>query len=364
MKRVALVANRLTVGGLERVVMELARGLSQHGWEPHVLCVERGGPYADAIRDAGVPVHVLGAPAGWSPRALPGVLRWLARVRPAVVQTHLFFSQVFAGSVARVLGVRGIVHVEQNFYAWKGRAARLLERAALGKRGVVVTPTHVLAEHHRKRLGLGAKQVHVIPNGVAAPVMAMGVRARLGAGSKDVLVGLAERLVPAKRQDLFMAAARKAARVEPRLKFVLIGDGPERPALERRAAEGPLAGRVRLLGEVAEAAPLLGALDLYATASTMEGFGIAPVEALAHGVPVVAPGTSVFRETLGDTRAAVLTDPESVDDLAERLVALARAPDQRRRMGVAGRDAVKARWTLQAMISRYAEMYGALAECV
>lgn len=362
-RRVALIANRLTVGGLERVVLELARGLGKHGWEPHVLCLESGGAYADAVRDAGVPVTVLGARVELGARGVVGaaavvarVMVWMARVQPAVVQTHLFYAQALGGMAARALGVRAIVHAEQNFYAWKGAAARAVERAALGTRGVVVTPTAVLARHHRARLGAG-RDVRVIPNGVAPGERSSAWRRRLGAGPRDVLVGLAERLVPAKRQDVFLAAARQAARVEPRLRFALVGDGPARGELAARAAEGPLRGRVAFAGEVADAGPLVGAFDLYATASTMEGFGIAPVEALARGVPVVAPATDVFRETILPTCGAVLTVPESADDLAQRLVALARAGDLRGRMGEAGARAARARWSLDGMIAAYAALY-------
>jgi len=359
-RRVALVANRLTVGGLERVVLEIARGVDRARWEPHVLCLESGGAYAEELRAAGVPVTVLGARVGMTGAAVwPRVAAWLAGAD--VVQTHLFFAQVMAGTAARAAGVRAVVHVEQNFYRWKGRLARAAERVALGARGVVVTPTEVLAAHHRARLGIS--RVRVIANGVAGGAGRCEARRRaLGAGPRDVLVGFAERMVVEKRQEVLLAAARRAARVEPRLRFVLVGDGPVRPLLEARAHEGPLRGRVRLVGEARDAGPVLDCLDLYATASTMEGFGIAPVEALARGVPVVAPAVPVFCETLSATGAAVLTRPECEGELAARLVELARAPDGRRRMGEAGRRAVRERFSLGGMVRAYEALWDGLLE--
>src|SRR5438094_144056 len=88
--------------------------------------------YPRCVCAAGVPVTVLGARVGFAGAAVwPRVAAWLARTRPAVVQTHLFFAQVMAGTAALALGAPALVHVEQNFYAWKGGLARACERAAL-----------------------------------------------------------------------------------------------------------------------------------------------------------------------------------------------------------------------------------------
>ncbi|MBI4861121.1 MAG: glycosyltransferase [Candidatus Riflebacteria bacterium] len=368
--RVALIVNRLTVGGLERAVLTIATGLDPGRFEVRIVCLARAGALAERAASAGIPVTTLGSRVAVDPLALwhaaaclRKLVRWVRAFDPQVVQTHLFYSQFLGSLAARASPVRGLVHVEQNFYRWKNRVTRLVELWALGRRGVVVVPTRVLADHHGRRLGLGPDRVLVIPNGVELPpsVARPDTRATLRLPEGSVLVGVAERLVPAKRQALLLEAAALAAREEPRLHFVIVGDGPVRGALEARCRADDLNGRVRFVGETVEPMPWIASMDVYFTASTMEGFGIAPVEALALGVPVLAPAVPVFEETLGRSGAAHLVSPDSLREMAAHLVALARDPEERRLMGERGKEHARDRFGADAMVDAYGKLYETLA---
>jgi glycosyltransferase involved in cell wall biosynthesis len=376
--RIALIVNRLPVGGLERFVTWLACGLDRSRFESHIACLVEGGPLANAAAAAGIPVTRLDGRSSLSARGLlssaacfPRLVRWMRALGPHVVQTHLFYAQVLGGSAARLCGVPALVHVEQNFYRWKGAGARFLERAVAAPHGVLVTPTRVLADHHRERLALPAERVHVIPNGVPLPRTSTAaaaavagsearraLRRRLSLAPDHVVVGLAERMVEPKRQDVLLAAVARAARAERSLRLLLVGDGPRRRALEEIAARGPLAGRVRFVGEVADPLPFLECLDMYATASTMEGFGIAPVEAASLGLPVVAPDVPVFRETLPEGSLLAADD----DDLARCVALLARRPGLARALGEEGRRHALRRFDLGGMVRAYEALYEGLAK--
>jgi glycosyltransferase involved in cell wall biosynthesis len=359
--RIMLIINQLPVGGLERFVVWLADALRRSGHAVHLVCLNRGGPVAQEAHERGIPTTILGGstrPSLSGAARFTGALARLARLvgafAPDVVQTHLFGSQVAGGLTAALARVPALVHVEQNFYHWKGRVLGLFERALAGQRGALVTPTSVLAAHHRERLGLPAARVNVIPNGVPC---AEGPCPQPRHLSSHLWAGVAERLVPAKRQNWLLQAAELACREEPRLRWLIIGDGPARATLERAAGRGALAGKVHFAGEVSDPLPLLAGLDMYATGSTMEGFGIAPIEALALGIPVLAPAVPVFCETLCESGGAMLVSPDAPVELAKRVVLLARRPRLRQALGRAGRQWARERCSVARMTSAYEALY-------
>lgn len=362
--RVGLVANRLSVGGLETVITTLAEGLPRHGVSTTLACLAAGGPLADRLSRGCTPVALASPLIGSWPSALarlPRCVRWLESwARSAAVtslQTHLFTSLVAGGWVARRRGLP-LIHVEQNYYLWKGVVARWLERWSLGSSGRIVTPTRVLEDHHRRRLGLPAGRVTTILNGVPRPAAsAPHTRQSWGFAPESVVVLVAERLVAGKRTRWLLDAVALARCQGAPLAVVVAGDGACGDALRRRALQPDLAGHVHFAGEVLDLDPFRGAVDIAASASTMEGFGLSVVESLAAGLPIVAIRDSVTQELLGQAPGVDLVAPSDPEAFASALVGLARSAEARRTRGTAGALWATDRFSLEAMVEAYAHLH-------
>ncbi|HTR20671.1 MAG TPA: glycosyltransferase [Gemmatimonadales bacterium] len=236
-----------------------------------------------------------------------GVSAWLAR-RPYVVTLH-GMDVVFLEHTAVVRPI----------------ARRVLRGAA-----AVTAVSSDLADRAAAVVGLERARIVVQP----MPIEASGFQASQGGGG-IVTVG---RLMPRKRLDVLLLAVvelRSSGRTVP---LTIIGDGPERPGLERRAAELGLAGQVRFLGEVppARIPQALGNADVFAFPALGEGFGLAAAEALMAGVPVVAArdggGVSDIVPEQGAGRL-VSADPR---ELARALGDVLSDPDARRLAAAAG----------------------------
>jgi glycosyltransferase involved in cell wall biosynthesis len=186
-------------------------------------------------------------------------------------------------------------------------------------------------------------------------------RTALGVAPEDRLVGTLGRLdEPKKGLRTFLAAAARVAAAEPRARFVLIGDGPARQELERRAASLGLRERVRFHGEVEDPERLLPGLDLLAQPSLWEGFGLSVVEAMAAGVPVVASRVGGIPEAARDESEAVLVPPGDATRLAEAMVSLLRDPARAARLGAAGRRRALEEFSLERLVEETAALYDTL----
>ncbi|WP_026313527.1 glycosyltransferase [Actinomadura flavalba] len=354
--RVLHVITGLGQGGAERQLVGLLRRAAV---ECEVVALTNAGSVAGEIRALGVPVHDLGMRGNRDLAALPRLVRIMRDGRFDVVHTHLYRACVFGRIAARMAGIRRIVATEHSLGDGEieGRRAHVAVRALyraterLGTVTVAVSPT--VAERLRG-WGVPGDRITVIPNGLDPAEFAYAadrraaVRADLGIDAGEAVVGAIGRLVPSKRFDLLIDAFADL----PGGTLLLAGDGPERAALERRAA--PLGRRVRFLGETGDAAGVLAALDVYAVPSVQETFGLSVLEAMASGLPVLY------------TRCPAVDDvPAELAPYAERLptdVAAWRAALARFDRPPAARlpvPPVVAHYDLDPLARALADLYGA-----
>jgi glycosyltransferase involved in cell wall biosynthesis len=288
--RVLHVITGLAAGAGARELLLLLQHLPAEA-EVVTLSNTGEGALAAAVRATGAPVTDLGLRGERDLAALDRLVRHIRRGRYDVVHTHLFRAGVYGRIAARLAGVRPVVATEHSLGATRieGRPItapiRRLYRA--GER--LGAATIAVSEPVADRLAdWGIDRVEVIPSGVDPAALAFDAdlrawtRSELGLWPSERVVGAVGRLEPCQRFDVLL---RAMAGLDATL--LLIGEGPERAALERVATRLGLADRVRFAGEVADLRPMLCAMDALAAPAHAEGFGLPVVEALACGLPAV-----------------------------------------------------------------------------
>jgi glycosyltransferase involved in cell wall biosynthesis len=304
------VITGLAAGGAET---ELRLYLQHTRHRADVVTLYNPGAVADGLRADGVRVVDLGMRSNRDLRAVRDLVRLIRRERYDVVHTHLYRAGLYGRLAARLAKVPRIVSTEHSLRPGyiEGRpttaGVRALYRGAERLGDMTVAVSASVAQELRA-LGLPAERVTRIPNGVDLAAFAhradnrARVRRELGVGPDELVIGGVGRLHFSKAFDVLVRAARPLLRTGAHL--VIIGDGPERARLAELAAEEPTAGRVHLLGE-RPALPVLSALDVFASPAVEETFGIAIVEALANGLPVVYRQCPALEELGVPVRGAV-----------------------------------------------------------
>lgn len=295
--RVLFTIPTLEGGGAERVFVTLLRHLDRARFEPHLALVEvKGVHLADVPED--VPVHDLG---GRGPMAFLRLARLVRRLRPATVFASLTFYSTLV-LLTRPLAPKGVrfvvrennlptVHVPRMPY---GRLRWLLYAPAHRLARRVVCQTEAMRDDV-VRAGVPAERTVVIPNPLdreAIAARAAGESPFAGDGPHVVAAG---RFVPAKGFDLLLDAFADVPKTHPTARLHLLGEGPERAALEARAAGLGIGTHVAFEGFVDNPHPWFRNADLFVLPSRYEGFPNVVLEALALGTPVVAfacPGGS------------------------------------------------------------------------
>ncbi len=247
-----------------------------------------------------------------------------------------------------------------------GRLNRLL--TPITDAFIAVADAH--GEYLVQRKRFPQAKVHVIPNGVDVERFCtdgerLSVRKELGLTPTTPVAGIVAALRPEKNHELFLRAAAIVRRRIPEATFLVVGDGPLRPALEATAAELGIARAVRFLGTRSDIPRLLAAMDVFALTSRMEANPVSILEAMATGRPVVAPNVGSIAESVADGVTGYLTEQGDGEQTARRICELMENIELARSMGRAGRKVVVDRWSLDVMVHGYEQLINSVysAKC-
>jgi glycosyltransferase involved in cell wall biosynthesis len=244
-------------------------------------------------------------------------------------------------------------------------------RLALANVSRVVAVSEAVARSLRARSVFPAHKIRVVPNGVDVRKFEEARRAfehgrrEPGSSSHSALrVGIVGELSEVKGQDIFIRAARTVVeRFKGSVEFIIVGDeasnaAGQRAALERLVGELGLTNHVRFTGRREDVAGLLASLDLFVSASRSEAFGIALVEAMASGLPVVATATEGAREIVEEGRTGLMVPVNDVDSLAAAASELLGDEPRRRALGERARETAAVRFSLERMVADTERVYG------
>jgi glycosyltransferase involved in cell wall biosynthesis len=268
--------------------------------------------------------------------ALVHLWRLMRARRPAIVHTHTSKAGFVGRLAARLAGVPAVIHQPHGhiFYGYyDGGLTTMyvgLERLAARWTDRIITLTERGTEEHLVREIGRRAQYRSVPSGVptaalrASTPTRSAARARLGIPPDAfVVVGLG-RLVPVKGFDVLVAALPALVTAVPSTRVLLVGDGPERAALEAQAAVLGVRDRLVLVGATPAIGVCLAAGDVLAAPSRNEGMGRALVEAMALGLPVVGAEVGGIPAVIADGETGHLVPPGDDAALAEALIELGR----------------------------------------
>jgi glycosyltransferase involved in cell wall biosynthesis len=352
--KVAHIHRMRGVGGSERHLLTLLPALAERGTE--AVFVGLDDPTWDAepfYRELNVERVRLPAPGDLDPRLLVSLRRALRSLRPDVVHTHLVHADVYGA-----LSARGpLVSTKHNDDRFRTGPFRHLERVLTRRAGRVIAITEALARFTVERVGLPAGKVEVIHYGLDAPPRAWGENppVLLPDGARVLLAVC--RLTEQKGVDVVVRALALARAEHPEAVLVVVGEGPERAALERLAGDLRVADAVFMPGRVGDVAEWLGRAEVVVHPVRWEGFGLAVLEAMLAGRPVVASAVSSIPEIVVDGETGLLVHPDDPAALAAAVSGLLADGGLALRLGAAGLARARREFSVDRMTTRTIAVY-------
>lgn len=367
--RILHVIETLDVGGAEIVVANIVNNMLPPFY-PAICCLIRKGPVAARIR-SGIEIIELGKAMEGNDYCIPFRLAEILRsLKIDIVHSHDWGTLLETAAAATLAGTVAVhmVHGSGVYYSrtdpwgfFKSKIRRVLERVASIKLHRAIAVSEIVRQELVENIGISSAKVVLIHNGinlVTPPLQQLTVkRVQLGLSSDDIVLITVGRLAAIKNYPLLLEALAHAVKRAPALKLVMVGDGSERAKLEVLVSRLGMSDQVRFLGERKDVCDCLALSDIFALPSFYEGISIALLEAMAAGLPAVVTRVGGNPEVIIDGENGFLVESGDVMGFASALTALARSATLRKRMGLASRSQVEAKFDLRKTIRKYEDIY-------
>jgi glycosyltransferase involved in cell wall biosynthesis len=366
--RIAYAIDNMQAGGTELNAVRVAERLDRRRFDLRVICMNPDGPLARRYEKAGIPVVPFRARSLTGPSALGWGIR-LARLcrqlRINIFHAHDIYSDVFAAPWARLAGARVITSRRW----WEGlpgpmwrTATRISHRAAH-----IVLANSPAIGMLLEREGVHPSRIAIVPNFVDAaafePIDAtikdqLHRELRLAAGP---IVGIVANLLPIKDHASLLRAAATLKGQWPRLRVVLVGDGPCRADLEQLATTLDLGEHVVFAGRRPHLPNLQRLFDVSVLCSTSEGLPNVVLEAMAAGRPVVATNVGAVADAVVNGETGILVPPRNPPALAAGLSELLANGPRARRLGEAGAARARTHYSAEVALTSLERLYAGLS---
>jgi glycosyltransferase involved in cell wall biosynthesis len=361
-RTVVHVVTSFGIGGTERQLVALLRGLDRSRWTPRIICFRKTGGFLKDVRQLGVePTTLALARSLVRPQtalAIGRLAAWMSEQTPALVHCHDLYAVLLGVPAARLAGAP-VLASRRDLGHHVTALQRPMLRLALRSATMVLANAATVASQLEHDEGVPAQRLAIVPNGldVAAFDAAARVPADLEPFAGPTLVTVARMTYPAKgHDDLLHAVALVRAQV-PALRVLLVGDGPREHELRRLASVLGLDDVVRFLGRRDDVPALLARADLVCHPSRMEGLPNAVMEAMAAARPIVATAVGGTPELVQDGVHGLLVRPEEPEELAQGILTLLADPARGARMGRAARARIESSYGLEALVARVERLY-------
>lgn len=360
----------LDVGGAESMLKRLIESNPATIPETAVISLTSLGVIGETLRARGVCVYTLEMSSFWHfPIILWRLLRLIRLYRPTIVQTWMYHADLLGGLAARLAGTRSVVWNVRSTAIPQGPLSVTFWLVRLCAICSYYIPERIIccansAKAAHVKLRYAAHKMIVIPNGYDFFVFESDLNSRmktrldLGLDDSDIVIGVVGRFDPLKDFRNFVSAASYINAQQGDVRFLMVGRGNEwsNATLRGWIERAGLVKSFHLIGQQADVANSLAAMDIFCLSSVNEAFPNVLAEAMAMGLPCVVTQAGDAADILGDNNFVVpVKDPVSLADALLRMCRL--DPVDRKMLGERNAKKVREEYGIEKIRQKYEEVY-------
>jgi glycosyltransferase involved in cell wall biosynthesis len=352
-------------GGAEALVFHLLNELQKNRNLHLNVIIHNEGELCTRLRNVGVRVTVINEQKFNFFQLVLKARHLIQKENVEIIHSHrykencvaVFASRLSAKGFHLIQTVHGLSHPRPGVRISKMRLYAIIDaffRRLFFDRVVVVSKDlfHTLAE-----TGVSAKLRH-ISNGISLDSVNFSIVKGGGQSAVEKTIAVVGRLVRVKNVEVFLRAIPQMLLQRRDLNFLVVGDGPERKSLENLTEELGIEDHVEFMGHISDMASLWPKIDVYVLCSLHEGLSIALLEAMAHGIPVVATAVGGNTEVIQHDRNGFLVPNKSSDSIVrECLRILSLSEIEMQSLQFAAMKTVRERYSSTACAKRYVQLY-------
>ena len=365
--RILHVTFNMGYGGTEQVIRQLILNSNPEQFEHEIVCIDGTiGALGETLARNGITVHSLPRRSGLDFQLIRQLRQLLRRRNIDVVHCHQYTPWTYGWFAHWGTGARLVFTEHGRFHPDRyRRKARLLNPLMARTTGHLVAISEATKQALVEYEYLPSKRIQVIYNGIAAlDVTASDIaaeRQRWQLPENLPILGTVARLDPVKNQSAILRASKTLLDEGLDHRVLLVGDGPERQALEQQANELGLEQQVCFTGFIEQPAPLLGLMDVFLLPSFTEGTSMTLLESMSLGRPAVVTKVGGNPEIVVQNQTGLVIPVDDGPELARALQSLLATPEKRQQLGAAAQQRFEQCFAANVMARHYATLYNRIS---
>lgn len=360
--RILHITFDMAIGGTEQVIRQLVLNLPAE-IECQILCIDgRVGDIGLALQQQGTKVHVLPRKAGLDWQLIRNIRKLVREEGIDIVHCHQYTPWVY-GWFAHWCTAAKVVFTEHgrfypDRYRWKAWPLNLIMSVSTSALITISKATKVALTKYEC---IPSFLVNVIYNGVQPALVNYplldGLRQELGIKEDFLVLGTVARLDPIKNQVMMLQALSEVLNVKTNIILLIVGDGPSRIELEKKAAELNIAKQIRFVGFKTNVADYLALIDIYLLSSHTEGTSMTLLEAMSLGLPCVVTDVGGNPEIVINDETGLLSPDDDISAFSNNIIQLLEDENNMKRMSESAKARYLDLFSIQKMITSYLSIF-------
>lgn len=350
------------IGGAERVVFWLAKGLDKERFDVSVCSLSPRGPIFDEIEKEKIKVFTLDIKCKWDIFHSLRLIKLIKTQKTDILQSHLFHANLLARIIGKIMGVPVIISTE-HIMGLEKRSRLFINRATSLFVDKFIAISFSVGEFLTKTVGIKLSKIRVVQNGIAYQdsqyfnINKRDRREEFGFSPAEKIVGTVARMHEQKGYSYLLRAAQEVIRYYPEVKFLLVGDGPLKNKMEQLAVDLKITKNVLFKGFYKDVPAIMSIFDIFVLPSLWEGLPITILEAMVMRKPVIATKVGGVSEAVKDGLTGLLVEPCDYLSLSGAIMRLLNDEELRFKMGRAGYKNVSEYFDAKMMVEQTEKIY-------
>lgn len=366
--RLLFLISDLDIGGTEKMLLELVKGLDRSIYDIAVCSIKPFGEIGEELRKLlGIKTLSLNTNHKYDFRAFVKFALLLCRLKPHIIHSQLFYDNLLATTIGRLAGVP-IIIASQRYLATSDRIWRRFLSKRFLKWADVITANSMAAKNSLiYTTGVPSEAIKVIYSGkrheeLKAKTSSKMQRKMLGIPEGNFVVGIVARLHPEKGHRYFLKSAELILRKVPNTTFLVAGDGVMLPYLTDLTKKLGIVEKVKFIGNIDKVAEILQTFDVSVLTSAFESLPGAIIESMMLGKPVVATAVGGVPEIIEHGKTGLLAEVKNPYDIADKIITLLQNKKLRDKIGKDAKASVQKKFIYQRMLEKYHSLYISLLQ--
>jgi len=354
--KILYLVNSSEIGGTEKSLLLLIDNIDSTKFKISVMCLRGAGIFTRELKIRNIPVFIFNIKK--KPFSIFNVYLTIKRIKPDILQSFLFISNIFGRIVGKLAGVKVIISSQRSVDKWRRWYHWKIDRLTSKFTTLIISNSFSGKKILVEKGKINPKKIIVIPNGVKIMEGKIPFSKKEFGFEKNIMViGTVGNLREVKDHKTFIKAASEISKNFQNVRFLIAGKGPLERKLKKFAELSGIKEKIVFTGFIKEIEKIYSAIDIFVLTSFWEGCPLSVLEAMSFGIPVVSFSVGDVPYIIQDRENGFVVRNRDFTELIEKIKLLLKNETLRKEIVKNTKEKIRKEFTVEKMVNRYSDLY-------